>query len=251
MRQEEINALMLKLALRGLKVVRLKGGDPSIFGRSGEEKAYLEARGVEVEVVPGVTAASAAAAQFGFPLTHRGEARRLVLVTARVKDGALLDTGWDACADAETTVAVYMGREAAGAVAARLMAAGRAGSTSVAIVENAGRPGARLIQASLATLEAAVDRTAMAGPVVVLIGQPTARADQAVDSPALTSAALTRSRVNGARLSLTPVASNMALAMAGATGREDGSPAPEGASSGRFKRTMSTDSGASAISRIG
>src|SRR5579862_6720730 len=74
MRQDEINALMAKLALRGLKVVRLKGGDPSVFGRVGEERDYLEARGVEVEIVPGVTAASAAAAQFAFPLTHRGEA---------------------------------------------------------------------------------------------------------------------------------------------------------------------------------
>ena len=84
MSQAEINALMLRLARRGLKVVRLKGGDPSVFGRCGEERAFLEAHGVAVEIMPGVTAASAAAAQFGFPLTHRGEARRLVFATARI-----------------------------------------------------------------------------------------------------------------------------------------------------------------------
>src|SRR6185369_8788832 len=84
MAQATINRLMLRLARRGLEVVRLKGGDPSIFGRVGEEREFLQAHGIEVEVVPGVTAACAAAAQFGFPLTHRGEARRLLIATARV-----------------------------------------------------------------------------------------------------------------------------------------------------------------------
>jgi uroporphyrin-III C-methyltransferase len=93
MRQETINRLMLGLARRGLDVVRLKGGDPSIFGRVGEEREYLQSHGVEVEVVPGVTAACAAAAQFGFPLTHRGEARRLLISTATVSGGALLEDG--------------------------------------------------------------------------------------------------------------------------------------------------------------
>ena len=81
MAQSTINRLMLRLARRGLKVVRLKGGDPSIFGRVGEEREFLTSHGVEVEVVPGVTAACAAAAQFRFPLTHRGEARRLLIST--------------------------------------------------------------------------------------------------------------------------------------------------------------------------
>ncbi|HEY0650226.1 uroporphyrinogen-III C-methyltransferase, partial [Phenylobacterium sp.] len=85
LRQETINRLMLRLARRGLNVVRLKGGDPSIFGRVGEEATFLHAHGIATEVVPGVTAASAAAAQFGFPLTHRGEARRLLVATATTK----------------------------------------------------------------------------------------------------------------------------------------------------------------------
>ena len=94
LKQAEINALMARLALKGLKVGRLKGGEWSVFGRSGEEKDHLEARGIAVEVVPGVTAASAAAAQFGFPLTHRGQARRRVLLTARILDGTLDTSGW-------------------------------------------------------------------------------------------------------------------------------------------------------------
>src|SRR3569623_1911379 len=94
MAQDTINRLMLRLARRGLKVVRLKGGDPTIFGRSGEEVEFLERHSVEVEIVPGVTAASAAAAQFGFPLTHRGQSRRLVLATVRTGDGQVAAGGW-------------------------------------------------------------------------------------------------------------------------------------------------------------
>src|SRR4051812_41065700 len=88
MSQATINHLMLRLARRGLRVVRLKGGDPSIFGRVGEEVAFLRGHGVEATVAPGVTAACAAAAQFGFPLTHRGEARGLFIATATLSGGA-------------------------------------------------------------------------------------------------------------------------------------------------------------------
>jgi uroporphyrin-III C-methyltransferase len=179
MKQAEINALMLKLALKGLKVVRLKGGDPSVFGRSGEERDHLEAHGVQVEIVPGVTAASAAAAQFSFPLTHRKEARRITFATARVEDGALVEDGWSGCADRETTLAVYMGRDAAGPVAARLIAEGRAPQTPAVAIENAGRPEARLIQTTLADLAQALAEAAPSGPVVMVIGPVAARARSA------------------------------------------------------------------------
>ena len=178
MKQAEINALMLKLALKGLRVVRLKGGDPSVFGRSGEEKDYLQARGVDVEVVPGITAASAAAAQFGFPLTHRGQARRVTFATARVENGAVLEDGWAGAADPETTLAVYMSRDAAGPVTARLMAEGRPASTPAIAVENAGRPDARLLTATLSTLAQVVDRADLRGPVLLLIGEVAARAQR-------------------------------------------------------------------------
>jgi uroporphyrin-III C-methyltransferase len=176
MKQAEINVLMLKLARRGLKVVRLKGGDPSVFGRSGEEQDYLEARGVAVEVVPGITAASAAAAQFGFPLTHRGEARRVTFATARVQDGAVVEGGWTAGADPETTLVLYMARDTAGIVSGRLMAEGRPASTPAIAVENAGRPQARLIHATLGSLGAAIEAAAPSGPVLLVIGEVAARA---------------------------------------------------------------------------
>lgn len=176
MKQAEINRLMLQLALKGLKVVRLKGGDPSVFGRVGEERDYLERHGLEVEVVPGVTAASAAAAQFGFPLTHRGEARRLLFATVRVQDGQIVGEGWEAAADPQATVALYMGRDAAAPVSARLMALGRSPSTPVAAVENAGRAEARLIAGTLATIADALAAAAPEGPVVILVGEAAGRA---------------------------------------------------------------------------
>ena len=160
MSQQTINRLMLRLAVKGLSVVRLKGGDPSIFGRSGEE----------------VTAASAAAAQFGFPLTHRGEARRLVLATVRTGDGEVTGGGWSALADPEATVALYMGRDSAGEAAARLIAEGRAPSTPAIAVENASRPEARLIRARLDRLGQAVEAAGFTGPVLLVIGEAAGRA---------------------------------------------------------------------------
>ncbi|HEX2844146.1 MAG TPA: uroporphyrinogen-III C-methyltransferase [Candidatus Limnocylindria bacterium] len=175
MRQDTINRLMLRLARRGLRVVRLKGGDPSVFGRCGEERDFLEAHGVEVEVVPGVTAASAAAAQFAFPLTHRGEARRLMLATARTLDGDVAE-GWCEAADHQTTVALYMAGQSAGDVATRLIAEGRPRSTPALAVENAGRPEARLVRCDLADLGEAVSGAAFTGPVLLLVGAVAARA---------------------------------------------------------------------------
>jgi uroporphyrin-III C-methyltransferase len=183
MAQDAINRLMLKLARRGLRVVRLKGGDPSIFGRSGEEKAFLNAHGVSVDIIPGVTAASAAAAQFGFPLTHRGEARRLLFSTARVTDGAVLDKGWAAGADPQTTLALYMGRDQAGAVADQLISHGRSSCTPVIAVENAGRADARALPATLGSLAAVMAQALLTGPVILLIGEVTTRADPSVIVP--------------------------------------------------------------------
>lgn len=172
MAQDTINRLMLRLARNGLTVVRLKGGDPSVFGRMGEERAFLEAHGIAVAIVPGVTAASAAAAQFAFPLTHRGQARRVVLATARVETG--LDTGeWRALADPETTAVFYMGRDAAPVIAERLIAAGRSPATPVLAVENAGRAEGRAIPSTLAGLANGLEAS---GPVLIVVGEVTAQA---------------------------------------------------------------------------
>jgi uroporphyrin-III C-methyltransferase len=175
MKQGAINRLTLRLVRRGLEVVRLKGGDPSIFGRVGEEMAFLQAHGVETEVVPGVTAASAAAAQFGFPLTHRGEARRLLIATATVATGGAPDSGWAAAADPETTLALYMGRDQVRVVAEQLTRHGRCKSTPAIAVENAGRPNARAISSTLTGLSAALEAARPTGPVVLLIGDVVAR----------------------------------------------------------------------------
>lgn len=177
MKQETINRLMLRLARRGLRVVRLKGGDPSIFGRVGEEAAFLHSHGVETEVVPGVTAACAAAAQFGFPLTHRGEARRVIFATATTHDGALTKAGWAAAADPETTLALYMGRDQLDGAAARLIANGRSPSTPAMAVENAGRPEARAIPGDLGDLGERLAAARFEGPVVLIVGEVAARAD--------------------------------------------------------------------------
>ncbi|MDB5455456.1 MAG: uroporphyrin-III C-methyltransferase [Caulobacter sp.] len=175
MDQDEINRLMLRWARKGLRVVRLKGGDPSIFGRVGEEAAFLKAHGVPVEVVPGVTAACAAAAQFGFPLTHRGEARRVVFTTARLEAGALAGD-WSAAADPQATMAVYMGGEVAAALSAKMIAAGRSPSTPALAVEQAGGPEARLYRGTLVTLAERLSQTG-GGPVLIVIGEVAAQAE--------------------------------------------------------------------------
>jgi uroporphyrin-III C-methyltransferase len=177
MRQSTINRLMLRLARRGLTVVRLKGGDPSVFGRSGEESLFLEGHGVPVDVVPGVTAASAAAAQFRLPLTHRGMSRRLTLATARLQDGAVSrEIGG---ADTSGTLALYMGRDSFAEAARQLVAAGRAASTPAMAVENAGYPGARAIYGTLETLSERLTTAAPQGPTVILVGEVTALASSA------------------------------------------------------------------------
>jgi uroporphyrin-III C-methyltransferase len=174
MKQETINRLMLRLARRGLRVVRLKGGDPSVFGRVGEETAFLQAHGIETEVVPGVTAACAAAAQFGFPLTHRGQARRVVFTTARLETGELA-ADWSAAADPEATLAIYMGGAAAQAIGDRLVAAGRSPATPALAVASAGGPDARLRQGRLADLASLVPPQE-AGPILLVVGDVAALA---------------------------------------------------------------------------
>jgi uroporphyrin-III C-methyltransferase len=174
MKQETINRLMLRLARRGLRVVRLKGGDPSVFGRVGEEAAFLTAHGIGTEVVPGITAACAAAAQFNFPLTHRKQARRVVFTTARLEAGAL-QADWSAAADPETTLAIYMGGGAAAELSARLIDAGRAATTPAAAVESAGTPRARLRLGTVGELARLVE-DGEGGPVLLIIGEVAALA---------------------------------------------------------------------------
>ena len=169
--QKSIDALIVEAALAGERVVRLKGGDPSIFGRATEELEACRAAGVAVRICPGITAASAAAAGLGASLTLRGLARKLTFVTAHARAGEELDIDWDKLADPDGTLAVYMGKAAAREVSVRLIGAGLPGDTPVALVENASLPNQRIMSTRLDLLGLAAKTALGDGPALLLIGQ--------------------------------------------------------------------------------
>jgi uroporphyrin-III C-methyltransferase len=177
--QPTIDALIVEAAQAGERVVRLKGGDPSIFGRSTEELDACRAAGVPVRVCPGVTAASAAAASLGLSLTLRGMARRLTFVTAHARAGETLDLDWQALADPQATLAIYMGKAAARTVSARLIAAGLAPDTPVVMVESASLPEERHFSTRLDLLPIAARAVLGDGPAVILVGRSVAALDPA------------------------------------------------------------------------
>ncbi len=173
--QAEINDLLVVLARAGRRVVRLKAGDPLVFGRAGEEMQALRDADVSYEIVPGVTAAIAAAADFELPLTLRGVASSMVFTTGHDLKGKSLPD-WARLAIDGATVAVYMGRSNAAEVAGRLIEAGLSADTGVAVVENAGRSDRRLLHGTLTDLPALADRIDLAGPVMTIIGDTVAGA---------------------------------------------------------------------------
>ena len=172
--QDDINKLLVALALDGLKVVRLKGGDPFLFGRGGEELEACRAAGVPCSVVPGVSAGLAAGAAIGAPLTHRGLAQAVTFVTGHAASGGEPDLDWASLARPNHTVVVYMGLSTAAAIAARLIAAGRQPSTPVAVVEGASLEGERRIKTTLEGLSEAVQ--GLDGPAILIIGEVAALA---------------------------------------------------------------------------
>ncbi|MHB2169291.1 siroheme synthase CysG [Alsobacter sp. R-9] len=169
--QADIIALLLKEAGAGARVVRLKGGDPAIFGRLSEELAACVAAGLPVEVVPGITAASGAAAALGISLTQAAKASRLQFVTAHAPDGSLpTDLDWAALADPRATTAVYMGARTAPALVARLVAEGLPPATPAAIVVNATLASERSIRCRLDEVAAGLEEHGGGGPALILIG---------------------------------------------------------------------------------
>ncbi|MGB0682186.1 MAG: siroheme synthase CysG [Magnetovibrionaceae bacterium] len=170
MTQDQVNELMVRLARDGLQVVRLKGGDPFVFGRVGEEAAYLTKRGVRVATVPGVTAASAAASILGAPLTHRGVARELRLVTVRLKDGSFAGHDWSTLADPSITTAYYMGGRKLAEVADHLLAEGMPADCPVGLVESAGTEAQEVRRCTIGTLGDAAGTLPRSGPVMLLTG---------------------------------------------------------------------------------
>jgi len=190
--QQTIDALLVEAALAGEKVVRLKGGDPSIFGRATEELGACRKAGVRTQICPGITAASAAAASLGTSLTLRGLARRLTFVTAHARSGERLELDWQALADPAATLAIYMGKAAAARVSRQLLQAGLAPETPVAMVENASLPEERIFRTRLDLLPLAAKTALGSGPALILVGQAienqgheipvTSQADQSLQS---------------------------------------------------------------------
>ncbi|WP_193181101.1 siroheme synthase CysG [Nisaea sediminum] len=174
--QDAINALLAEHAEAGRRVVRLKGGDPFIFGRGGEELAYLKARGIAVEVVPGVTAALGAASVAGLPLTHRDHANRLTILTGHDRNG-LSDFDHHLLADPKGTLVIYMGLGAAPRIMADALAAGRAASTPVVVIAKATLPEQRVLKAQLGGLARLVEEQKVEAPALIVIGDVAALAD--------------------------------------------------------------------------
>lgn len=166
--QAFIHRLMLRYARQGYCVVRLKGGDPCIFGRGSEEADWLSAHGIAVELVNGITAGLAGATQCGIPLTLRGVARGVTLVTAHTQDGSSLN--WHALAQSGTTLVIYMGVAKLDEVQRELLAGGLAASTPVAMIENASLAQQRECRSDLAGMREAAVAFGLQAPAVMVIG---------------------------------------------------------------------------------
>jgi uroporphyrin-III C-methyltransferase / precorrin-2 dehydrogenase / sirohydrochlorin ferrochelatase len=169
MRQEEINDLLVRLAREGKRVVRLKGGDPFIFGRGGEEIETLASEGIPFQVVPGITAASGVASYAGIPLTHRDHAQSCLFVTGHLKDGTM-NLDWEALARPRQTVVVYMGLHGLEILCAQLVAHGMPDSTPIAIVQQGTTRNQRVITGTLATLPAIAEREKPRAPTLIIVG---------------------------------------------------------------------------------
>ncbi|MEV8519319.1 siroheme synthase CysG [Dyella marensis] len=202
--QERIHALLLEHAQAGRRVVRLKGGDPFVFGRGGEELEHLRAHGIPYEVVPGITAAVACAAYAGVPLTHRDHAQSVRLLTAHCR-GSNDSLDWPALARERQTLAVYMGVSELGTVQAQLLAHGRAPSTPFALVENGSRPQQRVVTGTLARLHELAVAHAVRAPALLILGEVAALASSLawfgaqpigecseIDAPSMADPALAR-----------------------------------------------------------
>jgi uroporphyrin-III C-methyltransferase/precorrin-2 dehydrogenase/sirohydrochlorin ferrochelatase len=168
--QKDINALMVALARKGKRVLRLKGGDPFIFGRGGKEMQFLAEHGVPFEIVPGVTSASGASTYAGIPLTHRDHAQACVFVTGHLKNGTC-DLDWDMLARRNQTVVIYMGMGQIGEICERLRAHGLPGDWPAAAIERATTSKQRVVTGTLATLPGRVAHAALQPPGLIVIGE--------------------------------------------------------------------------------
>jgi len=187
--QNEIHRRMIEAAKAGKRVVRLKGGDPFIFGRGGEEVEALREAGVVVEITPGISAALGIAAATQIPLTHRDMAQAVTFVTGHAALGKEPDLDWVSLARPNQTVVVFMGLGTADAIAARLIAAGRDPATPVAIVENGTRENEVRAFGSLGNIADVVQASGIQGPALLIIGEVVALAQREAGAGAVSKAA--------------------------------------------------------------
>ncbi len=171
MKQEEINELLVSLYRSGRKVVRLKGGDPFIFGRGSEEALHLAEHNIPFEVVPGVTASAGCAAYAGIPLTHRGLASGVRFITGHRRDGKPLDLNWKSLADPETTLVIYMGLTNVGEISRQLIAAGLPADTPAGAIHRGTTPEQHTVLTTLAGLPDCVEREHIKAPALLVIGE--------------------------------------------------------------------------------
>jgi uroporphyrin-III C-methyltransferase/precorrin-2 dehydrogenase/sirohydrochlorin ferrochelatase/uroporphyrin-III C-methyltransferase len=169
--QGEINELLIDLARSGRRVVRLKGGDPFVFGRGSEEAEALAAAGISFEVVPGISSASGCTTYAGIPLTHRGLAQGVRLVTGHWREGQALDYDWSRLADPNCTLVIYMGLTHLPEIAAKLLEAGLPADTPAAAVENGTTPRQRRVLGTLASLPERVAAAGMKPPTLIIVGR--------------------------------------------------------------------------------
>ncbi len=171
MDQDNVNDLLVRLANSGRRVVRLKGGDPFIFGRGSEEASHLAGHGISFEVVPGITASTGCAARAGIPLTHRGVSRSVTFVTGHRMDGQDLDLNWKGLADRESTLVIYMGLSNVGQISRELINAGLPGFTPAAAIEKGTTPDQRTVVTTLADLPDCIKTENMKPPTLLVIGE--------------------------------------------------------------------------------
>ena len=183
MPQDAINALLVREALAGKQVVRLKGGDPFVFGRGGEEAEACRGAGVPVEVVPGVTSALGAAAAAQIPLTHRASASVVSFVAGQCK--GLTEQDWSGLAGKGRTLVIYMGLASAPLIAEKLISDGLSPEMSVAVIENATSKAMRVLRAPIAGLADVIERERVKSPALIIVGEVASDADHELRTLAL------------------------------------------------------------------
>jgi len=171
MPQDEINALLIELAGQGKKVVRLKGGDPFVFGRGGEEALHLARHAIAFEIVPGITSSAGCASYAGIPLTHRGLSHGVRFVTGHTQEGFDLDLNWQSLADPDTTLVIYMGLTNIRRIAKELIAAGMPATQPAAALNRGTRPDQKILKANLSTLPDKIAEANLSGATLIIIGR--------------------------------------------------------------------------------